>query len=130
MKIITTPRSQPWAHAPLFALARANVAMLALILCGLFVSGCGNTLYLVKVNEAEEDLHEAQEIGAEQYAPYEYYSAEARLKEAKKQAAQAEYGNASQLSNEASTYAEAAIRKSKKVRDARGAPPQRTRAVQ
>ena len=130
MKIITALRSQPSAYAPSAPLARTKAALLVPIVCGLFVSGCGNTLYLVKVNEAEEDLHEAQEIGAEQYAPYEYYSAEARLKEAKKQAAQAEYGNASQLSNEASTYAESAIRKSKQVRDSRGAPPQRTRTVQ
>lgn len=95
---------------------------------GLFSVGCGNTLYLVEVNNAEEDLQEAKELGAERYAPYEYYAAEARLDEAKEQAAQAEYGNASQLSDEASILAESAIVKSKKARDARGAPLQRTGA--
>jgi hypothetical protein len=97
---------------------------------GIVVSGCGNTLYLVQVNQAEEDLQEAKELGAERYAPNEFYSAEARLAEAKEQAAQAEYGNASQLSDEASILAESAVVKSKKARDSGGAPLQRTGRAQ
>lgn len=129
MKIFSALRSQATAHPGGDHATQRRLGGLALVVT-LFASGCGNTLYLVKVNEAEEDLQEAQEIGAEQYAPYEYYSAETRLKEAKKQAAQAEYGNASQLSNEASLYALSAIKKSKQIRESRGAPPQRTKAAQ
>lgn len=79
--------------------------------------GCGNTLYLVQVSQAEEAFEEARELGAEQYSPYEYYAAEVRLKEAKMQAAQAEYGNASDLSDEATEYAEKAIVNAKKSRN-------------
>jgi hypothetical protein len=89
----------------------------------LFAMGCGNTLYLVQVTQAEEAFEEARELGAEQYSPYEYYAAEVRLKEAKMQAAQAEYGNASDLSDEATEYAERAIVNAKKSRNlAVGAP--------
>lgn len=90
--------------------------------------GCGNTLYLVQVSQAEEAYEEARELGAEQYSPYEYYAAEARLKEAKVQAAQAEYGNASDLSDEATEYAERAILNSKKSRNLSIAAPARVGA--
>jgi hypothetical protein len=91
----------------------------------LFATGCGNTLYLVQVTQAEEAFEEARELGAEQYSPYEYYAAEVRLKEAKMQAAQAEYGNASDLSDEATEYAERAIVNAKKSRNlAVGTPAQ------
>lgn len=72
---------------------------------------------MVQVSQAEEAFEEARELGAEQYSPYEYYAAEARLEEAKVQAAQAEYGNASDLSDEATDYAEKAIVNSKKSRN-------------
>lgn len=92
-------------------------------LAGILTTGCGNTLYLVQVSQAEEAFEEARELGAEQYSPYEYYAAEVRLKEAKMQAAQAEYGNASDLSDEATGYAEKAIVNAKKSRNlAVGAP--------
>ncbi len=82
----------------------------------LVASGCGNTLYLVKVNQAEKDFREAQELGAEQHAPYEYYSAKARLQEAKVQAAQAEYGPAAELSDEADDFAIKAVNVAKTKR--------------
>jgi len=75
------------------------------------------------VNQAEQAFEEARELGAEQYFPYEFYSAEARLKEAKVQAAQAEYGNASDLSHEAREFAHRAIIKAKKGRNLSGAAP-------
>jgi hypothetical protein len=89
---------------------------------GICAMGCGNTLYLVQVNQAEQAFEEARELGAEQYSPYEFYSAEVRLKEAKVQAAQAEYGNASDLSHEAREYAHKAIIKAKKARNLSGTP--------
>lgn len=95
----------------------------------LLVSGCGNTLYLVQVNRAEEAFEEARELGAEQYSPYEYYAAQARLEEAKIQAAQAEYGNASDLSDEATEYAEKAIVNAKKSRNLSANAPAPTGAA-
>jgi len=80
-----------------------------LVALGFVISGCGNTLYLVQVNRAERHFQEAQELGAEKHAPYEYYSAQARINEAHRQAAQAEYGPASDLSDEAYDYAIKAI---------------------
>lgn len=84
----------------------------------LLLIGCGNTLYLVRVSEAEEEFQEAHELGAEKHAPYEYYAAKERLKEAKVQAAHAEYGNASTLSLEATDYARDASEKTKIARAA------------
>lgn len=80
----------------------------ALMLCA-FVGGCGNTLYLVRINRAERDLEEAERLGAAREAAYEYYSAKARLEEARYQAAQAEYGPASKLSSDADDFAVKAI---------------------
>ena len=80
------------------------------------MSGCGNTLYLVKINQAEKSFEEASELGAEEHAPYEYYSAKARIEEAKHQAAQAEYGPASDLSEEAYDFSVKAINRAKAER--------------
>lgn len=71
--------------------------------------GCGNTLYLIQANRAEQNFQEAVELGAEVDAPYEYYSAKVRLEEARHQASQAEYGPASDLSDEAYDYSVKAI---------------------
>ena len=57
-----------------FALFGAAIFSLASV-------GCGNTLYLVQVTHAEKSFEEARELGAEEHSPYEYYAAEARLKE-------------------------------------------------
>ncbi len=76
----------------------------------------------MQVTHAERSFEEARELGAEQLSPYEYYAAEARLKEAKVQAAEAEYGNASALSDEAAELANKAIRNTKASRESRGEP--------
>jgi hypothetical protein len=86
---------------------RARV-ITAFILCA-FLVGCGNTLYLVRINRAERDLEEAERLGAATEAAYEYYSAKARVEEARHQAAQAEYGPAAQLSDDADDFAVKAI---------------------
>ena len=91
--------------------------LLVCALSGTSLTGCGNTLYLVKVHQAEQKFEEAKELGAEQHAPYEYYSAKTRLEETKRQAAAAEYGNASNLSQEATDYSVQAISISKTSRN-------------
>lgn len=83
--------------------------------------GCGNGLYALRINAASGRFEEARTMGAEQVAPYEYYSAEARLEEARRQAARAEYGTASNLAKEAERYAAKAITKTRNAK-AGGAP--------
>ncbi|HEY8943066.1 MAG TPA: hypothetical protein VIM73_02340, partial [Polyangiaceae bacterium] len=50
-------------------------------------SGCGNALYALDANSASSKLAEARELGAEQYAPYEYYMAVEHLQKAQTEAA-------------------------------------------
>lgn len=90
------------------------VALYAAVLAAsLSVMGCGNTLYAIKANSANARLHEAEEVGAEQYAPYEFYYAQQHLEKAETEAAEADYGDAITLAEEAEEYAEKAIRLAK-----------------
>lgn len=86
-----------------------SLATVMLVAIASLSSGCGNTLYLVQANRAERNFQEAVELGADVYAPYQYYSAKLRLEEARRQAAQAEYGAAADLSDEAYDYSVKAI---------------------
>lgn len=90
---------------------------------------CGSSLHLVKEARAQRSFQEARELGAERYAPFEFYAAETRLMEAKRQAAHAEYGTAAQLSDAAERYSQNAIRIAKQARGnggvaRRGATPE------
>lgn len=91
-------------------ISRTLMAALLLLFLSGGVSGCGNTLYLVQVHRAEQSFQEAKELGAERVAPYQYYSAKLRLEKAKKEAAKAEYGNAADLSDEATDFSIQAIK--------------------
>jgi hypothetical protein len=106
-----------------FATAGRRATALSCLIVGLATSGCGNSVYLVRVAQAEKSFEEAKELGAEQSAPYEYYSAEVRIAEAQRQAAQAEYGNAAHLSREARGYSILAIEKAKKSKAKEPASP-------
>ena len=66
----TTPTRARLASWLCRTLAVAGVALYALV--GV---GCGNTLYAVQISAASSKLEEAKELGAEQYAPYEYWFA-------------------------------------------------------
>jgi hypothetical protein len=115
----TDPRGR--ARRVLSRLFRHPVRLLsgAVIACTLL--GCGNTLYALRINNAAGRFEEARTMGAEEAAPYEYYSAEVRLQEARRQAARAEYGTAADLAHEAERYAAKAINKTRVVK-AGGAP--------
>ena len=93
--------------------SRVYLAALA-ILFG--VTGCGSAVHLVKERRAQRHFEEARELGAEQFAPYEYYSAKVRIAEAKRQAAYAEYGTAGRLSDEAAEFSLEAVQIAKKAR--------------
>ena len=72
-------------------------------------AGCGHAVYVIEVNAASSKFEEARELGAEQYAPYEYYMAKEHLEKARTEAAEADYGDASDLSGTAEEYADKAI---------------------
>lgn len=84
------------------------------------MGGCGTAIYLSKIGSAKESLEEARELGAEEKTPYEYYSAQARLEEAKYEAAHAEYGDAIRLANESRDYSRTALQK---ILDGARTPP-------
>jgi hypothetical protein len=86
--------------------------VLALLLSS---SACGNVLYAVESSAAEKRLEEARELGAETYAPYEYYMAREHLDKAKLEASEADYGDASRLSGDAERYASKAIELSREA---------------
>ncbi len=81
-----------------------------LLACGLACGGCGNALYAVQANSASGKLEEARELGAEQYAPYEYYYAKEHLQKAQSEAAEADYSDAVDLAATSEEYADKAIR--------------------
>jgi hypothetical protein len=72
--------------------------------------GCGNTLYVFRVNAASNKLEEAKELGAEKLAPYEYYTAVEHLNKARMEAAEADYSDAIEFAEIAEEHAEKAIR--------------------
>ena len=79
------------------------------LFAALGVVGCGNTLYAIEATSASAKLAEARELGAEEYAPYEYYMAKEHLDKAQTEAAEADYGDAADLSELAEEYADKAI---------------------
>lgn len=84
--------------------------MLMVMACGLSASACGNTIYAIQVNAASSKVEEAHELGAEQYAPYEYYYAKEHLEKAESEAAEADYSDAVDLAEASEEYADKAIR--------------------
>ena len=96
--------------------------MLALgvaLLLSVLWCGCGNTLYAIQISSASSKLEEAHELGAEQYAPYEYWFAYEHIEKAQSEASEADYSDAVKLAEVGEEYADKAI---KLARDAhRGA---------
>ena len=72
--------------------------------------GCGNTIYAFKASSAANKVEEAHELGAEQYAPYEYYYAKEHLEKAQSEASEADYSDAVDLAEASEKYADKAIR--------------------
>lgn len=82
-------------------------------LAALSGTGCGNALYAVQVNAASSKLEEARELGAERYAPYEYWFAYEHIEKAQSEASEADYGDAANLAAVAEEYADKAIKLSR-----------------
>lgn len=86
-----------------------NLWLSCCALVALGTVGCGNSLYALRVNAAAAKLEEARELGAEQYATYEYYLAKEHLEKARTEASEADYGDAIELAGLSEEYAEKAI---------------------
>ena len=83
-------------------------------------SGCGGTIYAITANSAQSRLDTAKALGAEKYAPYEYWYAHEHLQKAMEEAAAADYGDAIDFADTAEEYAEKAINLSKQAHEGAG----------
>jgi hypothetical protein len=92
----------------------------AAALCLFGGSGCGGFFYAIYASGATSQLEAAQALGAEKYAPYEYYYAQEHLHKAMEKAASADYGDAIHLADEAEESAEKAITLSKQAHEGAG----------
>jgi hypothetical protein len=88
--------------------------------CLFGASGCGGFFYAIYVSGATSKIEAAQALGAEKYAPYEYYYAQEHLWKAMEKAASADYGDAIDLSDEAEKSADKAITLSKQAHEGAG----------
>jgi hypothetical protein len=83
-------------------------------------SGCGGFFYAINAGGASSKLETAQQLGAEKYAPYEYYVAKEHLWKAMELAATSNYGDAIDLVDEAEKAADKAILLSKQGHEGAG----------
>ncbi len=88
---------------------RVGVHVAGALFVAFLSTGCGNTIYAIQANSAASKLEEAKALGAEQYAPYEYYYAQAHLQKAQTEAGEADYSDAVNLAETAEEYADKAI---------------------
>jgi glucan phosphoethanolaminetransferase (alkaline phosphatase superfamily) len=82
-------------------------------LAALTLNGCGSAVYAVQSTSATSKLEEAKELGAEEFAPYEYYMAVEQLKKAREEAANADYSDAINYAELSEEHSEKAIRLSR-----------------
>jgi hypothetical protein len=73
------------------------------------LTGCGNAFYVVYASGATNKLEEAKELGAEEYASYEYWMAREYLVKARSEAAEADFSDAISLAKESRGFSEKAI---------------------
>ncbi|HTQ06583.1 MAG TPA: DUF4398 domain-containing protein [Polyangiaceae bacterium] len=79
-------------------------------MASLSATACGNTLYAVEISSASSKLEEAHELGAEQYAAYEYWYAYEHIQKAESEASEADYSDAVNLAETGEEFAEKAIK--------------------
>ena len=77
--------------------------------------GCGGVHYAINISSASSRVEEAQAVGAEQLAPYEYYFAKEHLQQAQIEASEASYSDAVNLAEEAEDHANTAIELTQKA---------------
>lgn len=99
--------------APRWLLALASVVALG-------ATGCGGFFYGLEASAASSRIEEAQALGAEKYAPYEYYYAYEHLWKAMEEASSADYGDALDFADAAEKSANKAILLSKQAHEGAG----------
>lgn len=87
MRRLPTPRPRARGLASTLRLGWVALAIAAL-------GGCGPMIYSVNVMPASRVVHQAEEAGAPEHAPYEYYYARAHLAQARQDAGEAAYQDA------------------------------------
>jgi hypothetical protein len=107
-----SPRKSPPRASPRATLVFATLAVL--------LAGCGHGLFAIHERSAAVKLAEARELGAPDLAAYEYYYAEAHFEQAKREAAEADYGDAVDLAVTSERYAEKAVELSRQAREGAG----------
>ena len=83
-------------------------------------TGCGGFFYAIYVSGAESKLEAARALGAEKYAPYEYYYAYEHLQKAMEEASSADYGDAIDFASDAEKHADKAITLAKQAHEGAG----------
>lgn len=99
---------------------RLGVVAVLSALCLFGATGCGGFFYAIYSGGASSKLETAQQLGAEKYAPYEYYYAREHLNKAMEEAATADYGDAIDLAEDAEKAADKAILLSKQAHEGAG----------
>ncbi|HEX7602326.1 MAG TPA: DUF4398 domain-containing protein [Polyangiaceae bacterium] len=95
------------------------LGLLAALAC-LGTTGCGGALYAITASSASSKLETARALGAERYAPYEYWYANEHLWKAMEEASSAEYGDALNLADTAEEYADKAVTLSRQAHEGAG----------
>lgn len=72
-------------------------------------------LYSVQINGVAGKVAEAKELGAEKFAPYEYYYASEHLQKAMSEASEGDYSDALNFATAAEEYANKAIQLSREA---------------
>lgn len=89
-------------------------------LCLAGASGCGGSIYAITASSASSKLETAEALGAEKYAPYEFFYAREHLTKAQEEAATADYGDAIKFASTAEEFAEKAIVLAKSAHEGAG----------
>ena len=113
LKLRRPGRAPPMHFPHLRSMAKSSLFRTAVFVsisaCALGVGGCGNALYAIQVNSASSKLEEAAELGAEEYAPYEYWFALQHIDKAQTEASEGDYSDAVKLAEIGEEYADKAI---------------------
>jgi hypothetical protein len=70
----------------------------------LSLSGCGNALYAMRAGKVSSELQLAEQDGAAESAPYDYYFADEHLRKARSEASESDFGDALALLDTAEEY--------------------------
>jgi len=85
-----------------------------------FAAGCGGSIYAITSSSASSKLETAEALGAERYAPYEFWYAKEHLWKAMEEASTADYGDAIKFASTAEEYADKAIVLAKQAHEGSG----------